>query len=303
MRRVSKPDPVLFTPVRLGAFNLAHRVVMAAAAPCVATVGNFRWPAVTAYYRERATFGGLLISEATHVLADLHTDAGCPGIYTAAQVNGWREMTNAVHRQGGIVLVHLTVPALKLVQGASLDRIIQGFRSAAENAGDAGFDGVEISAGAGTLPGALLRGECKTEPDYSGSLENRLRLLSEVLETVCGVCESDHVGLWLAPLRAADLAPALALLEEQSLAYLHLPACPLDEPDAGITSPDWQSVRGACRSTALVVSEVSLEALPTGAMQAGAVDAISQSNLFISNPDLPRRLLQGLPLQAAEAIP
>ncbi len=303
MRRVPKPDPVIFTPVRLGAFNLAHRVVMAAVRSCLAGPDGVPRTAATDHYRERATFGGLMISEPTHVLPDFHADRNCPGLYSTDQVNGWRDVANAVHRQGGILLAHLSLPIPDPSDSVSLDRLMQSFRSAAENAGDAGFDGIEIGAGPDTLAGALLRGEFKAEPDYGGSLENRLRFLSEVLETVCGVHGGSSVGLWLPRLLHKDLTQTLALLQDQSVAYLHLSEPPPGEPEAGAIGSDWQRLRDACGSSALMLSDMPLEALPTAAMHAGAIDAVSQGAAFLANPDLPRRLLQGLPLNFADATP
>ena len=303
MRRVPKPDSVLFTPVRLGAFNLAHRVVMAAVRSCLAGPDGVPRAPATAHYRERATFGGLMISEPMHVLPDFHADRNCPGLYSTDQVNGWRDVANAVHRQGGILLAHLSLPTPDPPDTVSLDRSMQAFRNAVENAGDAGFDGTEIGAGPGTLVGALLRGECKAEPDYGGSLENRFRFLSEVLETVCGVHGADRVGLWLPPLQPEDLTGALALLRDQAIAYLHLPAWPSEEPATGATSADWRGVRSACGSTALMVSDSPLDALPTTVMHAGTIDAVSQGAAFLANPDLPRRLLQGLPLRFVGSAP
>src|ERR1700744_4438304 len=100
--------PALFSPLQIGPYRLEHRVAMAPLTPVRAEKSNFApRPLNAEYYRQRATPGGLIIAEASPVMAEGRGNAGTPGIYSEAQISGWREGVDAVHAQGGLIFLQL----------------------------------------------------------------------------------------------------------------------------------------------------------------------------------------------------
>src|SRR5215472_1319830 len=100
--------PYLFSPLKVGPYQLKHRVVMApltrmrAAKPSLAPR-----PLNAEYYGQRATPGGLIIAEASPVAATGFGNPGVPGIWTDEQVQGWRQVVEAVHARGGVIFLQL----------------------------------------------------------------------------------------------------------------------------------------------------------------------------------------------------
>ena len=184
----------LFQPFQLGPITLANRVVMAPLTRSRAEAGNVPGPLTVEYYTQRATIG-LIIAEATQVSATAQGYPNTPGLHTAEQVAGWRKVTDAVHAQGGKIFVQLWhvgrmshtayqpdgqapvapsaiaakaktfVPGQGMVdcstpralETAAIAGVVNDFRTAARNAIDAGFDGVEIHGAHGYLIDAFLR--------------------------------------------------------------------------------------------------------------------------------------------------
>lgn len=227
----------LFTPLRLGAIELANRVVMSPMTRNRATYpGDLPNPLMAEYYRQRAS-AGLIISEGTPVCPEGHGYPRTPGIHSAAQVEGWRRVTTAVHDAGGHIVAQLwhvgrishpdlqpggalpvapsairpagqtfTFEGLKdfvtprALATDELPSLAARFVAAAGNAMAAGFDGVEIHAGNGYLLDQFLRSSTNRRDDrYGGSKENRARLLLEVLEGVASAIGADRVGVRLSP--------------------------------------------------------------------------------------------------------
>ena len=198
------PLPALFTPLRLGELTLRHRVVLPAWTTRLATPpGGVPTPAMAQHYAQRATPGGLLIGEAAAVWPLTHTDPCTPGLHSVEQVNLWRGVTDAVHARGGLVVAQLGQPAgaagaaeLASLDLDGLDMLTDLYRNAAENAGDAGFDGVELLAGHGALPELFLHARSNRRGDeHGGSLENRTRLLGDLLQALAGVWGPGRCGL------------------------------------------------------------------------------------------------------------
>jgi N-ethylmaleimide reductase len=234
------PDPAdkpgLFDPLALGAVQLPHRVLMAPLTRNRAGAGFVPRDMNVEYYRQRAG-AGLIISEATQVAPEGLGYPDTPGIYSDAQVAGWRRVTEAVHAAGGRIFLQLwhvgriSHPALqpdgKLPVGPSAIRpegqamtyegpqdfvtphaltveeladIRAQYRRAAENARAAGFDGVEVHNANGYLLDQFLRDGSNQRTDaYGGPIENRMRFPLEVLEAVLGVWPADRVGIRLSP--------------------------------------------------------------------------------------------------------
>lgn len=227
----------LFSPVRLGALELANRVVMSPLTRCRATYpGDVPNALMAEYYGQRASFG-LIITEATPICPEGHGYPRTPGIHTPEQVQGWRAVTSAVHGKGGKIVLQLwhvgrishpdlqpggvapvapsairpagqaiTFEGLKdfvtprALEASELPALVARYAEAARNAIGAGFDGVEVHAGNGYLLDQFLRTSTNRRSDrYGGSPENRARLLMDVLTAVTDAIGAERVGLRLSP--------------------------------------------------------------------------------------------------------
>ena len=227
----------LFQPLQVGPLTLPNRILMAPLTRCRTERDHLPNPLMAEHYTQRAT-AGLLIAEATMVMAGNSAFWMEPGIYSPEQVEGWRLVTGSVHRAGGRIFLQLwhggrachpllnnglqpvapspiaiaddtvrtpegkqpyVVP--RELRDDELPGIVAGFKQAAENALAAGFDGVEVHGANGYLLDQFLRdGSNRRTGPYGGSMANRARLLFEVLEAVAAVWGSERVGLRLSPL-------------------------------------------------------------------------------------------------------
>ncbi|MBR7888802.1 alkene reductase [Marinomonas sp. A79] len=234
---MSQSDNTLFSPVQLGDVALANRFVMA---PLTRTraPGHLPNALMAEYYGQRASTG-LIITECTMVTEDTSAFGDDPGIYSQAQIDGWKLTTDAVHQAGGhafIQIWHAGRAAHPLLNGgkeavgpsaiaidgethtaegkkpytvpreltvAEIKAIVNDFRQGAINAKAAGFDGVEIHGANGYLLDQFLRDSANQRTDeYGGSMENRARFLFEVIEAVTEVMGSGRVGVRLSPLNS-----------------------------------------------------------------------------------------------------
>lgn len=233
-------EDILFTPVKIGRYTLRNRIIMAPLTRSRAQQpGDIPWQLNADYYRQRAG-AGLIISEATHISQQGKGYAFTPGIYSAAQIDGWRKITDAVHEEGGLIFLQLwhvgrvshpdlqpgnalpVAPSAIGIEGmafteaglkpfvtpralelSEIPGIIDQYRIAAENALIAGFDGVEIHAANGYLLDQFLRDGSNHRTDaYGGNIDNRVRLLLEVTEAVIDAVGADRTGLRLSPTNA-----------------------------------------------------------------------------------------------------
>lgn len=235
---------VLFQPLSLGPYTLAHRVVMAPLTRMRATTpGNVPNEMNALYYRQRATQDGLIIAEASQVVPEGQGVPASPGIHSAEQIDGWKKVTAAVHEQGGRIFLQLwhvgrishpshqpdgglpvapsaiapdgeavtrTFEREKFVQPRALrieeiHQLIGHYAQAARNAMVAGFDGVEIHSANGYLLEQFLHSRSNHRTDeYGGSIENRCRLPLEVTRAVCAAIGADRVGIRLSPFGIAN---------------------------------------------------------------------------------------------------
>ncbi len=235
----------LFSPLQVGPHTLAHRVVMAPLTRMRAERTSFAPRDLNAtYYRQRATKGGLIIAEASPVVATGRGNPATPGIYSEEQIAGWRKVTDAVHAKGGVIFLQLwhvgrvshsslqpggvlpVAPSAVAIDGttmtpssstpqpyetpraletAEIPGIIEAFRLGARNAKAAGFDGVEIHGANGYLLEQFLQSHTNLRTDqYGGSIANRARLLLEVTEAAIDVWGADRVGVRLSPYGVAN---------------------------------------------------------------------------------------------------
>jgi N-ethylmaleimide reductase len=229
----------LFTPLEVGRYKLAHRVVMPPLTRMRADAGNVPNQLAPEYYGQRASEGGLIIAEAAQVTPDGQGYPATPGIHSTEQVAGWRQVTDAVHAKGGIIFLQLlhtgrashssfqpngelpVAPSAIAITGLTaltpewkpapyetpraleLDEIpgiIEAWREGARDAMAAGFDGVEIHGANGLLLQQFLDDSSNKRTDiYGGSVENRARLLVEVTQALIEIWGADRVGVRLSP--------------------------------------------------------------------------------------------------------
>lgn len=227
----------LFTPVKVGAHDIAHRVVLAPLTRMRADDGARPGRLMAEYYRQRTSPGALLISEATIAAPNGNGYLGAPGLYDDSQIAGWKLVTDAVHAKGGKIFLQLyhagrqsnaeVQPAGSQPVGPSaiphsgvaytksgwvpntpnrmleIDEIaglVESFRRAAQRGVEAGFDGVELHAANGYLFDQFLQdGSNKRTDRYGGSFENRARFLLDTTRAVISVWGSDKVAVRLGP--------------------------------------------------------------------------------------------------------
>jgi 2,4-dienoyl-CoA reductase-like NADH-dependent reductase (Old Yellow Enzyme family) len=287
------------------------------------------------YYRQRAG-AGLIISEATSVTPMGVGYPDTPGIWSDAQVEGWRLVTDAVHAEGGKIVLQLwhvgrisdpyylggklpvapsaiapdgdvtlvrpkkgyvTPRALELDE---IPEVIECYRKGAQNAKAAGFDGVELHGANGYLPNQFLNAGSNHRTDsYGGSVENRARFMLEALDAAISVWGADRVGLHVSP---ADNVHSMS-------------------PEGALENYEYVMREASKRGIAFVCAREAIDAerrigpklraafngvyianqdftYETGqtVLASGEADAVAYGRIFISNPDLPRRFALGAPL-------
>jgi N-ethylmaleimide reductase len=231
----------LFDPIRFGDIQASSRIAMAPLTRDRAGPGQVPTPLMATYYEQRAS-AGLIISEATQVCAEGQGYLDTPGIYNAAQVAGWRRVTDAVHGRGGRIVVQLwhvgrishvsmqpngQAPVSSTARRANgktftangfedvsepralrldeLPGIVAAYRHAARCAVDAGFDGVEVHGANGYLLEQFLRDSINDRTDaYGGPKENRARLMLEVMNAIVAEIGAGRTGLRLSPVTPAN---------------------------------------------------------------------------------------------------
>ena len=334
----------LFDPLRVGAVCAPNRIFMAPMTRARGTRNHHPTPMMADYYAQRAS-AGLIISEAIGITQEGLGWPYATGLWSPAQIAGWRAVTDAVHAAGGRIIAQLwhmgrvvhpsflggarpvsasnttapghahtyagTAPyvAARALSTDEIARIVADYAQGARNALAAGFDGVQLHASNGYLPDQFLRDSANARTDaYGGSVENRLRFLSEVTEAVAHAVGADRTGVRLSPnggsqgVRASDPLPlfvaAARMLSTLGIAHLELREPPLDGTfGVGEIDPLAAEIRPHFDGPLILNSDfdaIRAEA----ALQAGIGDAITFGRPFIANPDLPRRLAQRLPLAA-----
>jgi N-ethylmaleimide reductase len=329
--------PSLFEPLELGAIVLGNRIVMAPMTRSRADGEAMPNPLMAEYYRQRAS-AGLIVSEG--IAPSPHGIGYCrtPGIYTAAQVEGWRRVTDAVHGAGGCIVAQLmhcgrvgsqlnkppgaqtVAPSAVRAAGkiytdtagmreldipralalAEIPAVVEEYAAATRNALVAGFDGVELHCTSGYLPMQFLATNSNLRTDaYGGSADNRARFVIEVVAAMADVAGGARVGMRICPANpfndvldpdpAATYAALLQAVAGLRLAYLHVIRSPLKDFDAfGFARAHFGGP--------LILNDGFDGAMASEALAAGRGDAVSFARHFIGNPDLVRRLREGLPL-------
>jgi N-ethylmaleimide reductase len=336
----------LFDPLRLGSLELPNRFVMAPLTRARAGRDAVPNELMAAYYAQRAG-AGLIISEATGISREGLGWPGAPGLWNDAQVEGWKRVTDAVHHHGGRIaaqlwhmgrLVHPNVSGMEPVSSSAVTapdhahtwegkqpyiepraatrhdirRIFGDYTAAARNAIDAGFDGVQIHGANGYLVDQFLRdgGNFRVD-EYGGSIDNRIRFMTEVLEAVGGAIGMDKVGIRFSPnvySQGVEDSYPLPLFEAvaKRLEELKVPWIELREPrrptSAGAvpTDPVSPAMRPFYSGKIIINSDYDWrDALER--VTARDADAVSIGRLFIANPDLVARIALGAPLNDGDA--
>ncbi|MFT4549425.1 MAG: 2,4-dienoyl-CoA reductase-like NADH-dependent reductase (Old Yellow Enzyme family) [Verrucomicrobiales bacterium] len=331
---MSKNESILHQPVKIGAWELPNRMIMSPLTRCRASEGRVPNELMGEYYEQRAS-AGLIISEATSVDPMGVGYPNTPGIWSDAQVEGWQLVTERVHAAGGRIILQLwhvgrisdpiyldgklpVAPSavkpdghLSLVRpmknfetprALDLDEIpaiIEQFKHGAENAKRAGFDGVEIHGANGYLLDQFLQDSTNQRTDeYGGSIENRARLMLEVVDAVVSVWGADKVGLHLAPrgdahdMGDSDLGGIFGYLAREcgkrSLAFLFA----RENND----SPRLGSMMKKEFGGAFIVNEGLDQQTAEDLIESAEADAASWGQQFIANPDLVGRFASGTEL-------
>lgn len=332
---------ILFEPLKIDSQLLKNRIFMAPLTRARAEENHVPGDLMAEYYAQRAS-AGLIIAEATMIMEGHSAFINEPGIYSQQQIQGWKKVTDAVHAKGGKIFLQIwhagraahpllnegkqpVAPSAIAIDGQihtpkgkhdyvipseltvdEIANIIGGFKQATENAMQAGFDGVEVHAANGYLLDQFLRDGSNTRTDkYGGSIENRARLLLEVLDAVCQVCDSDKVGLRISPLNGFNsmldsdpiaLSTWLAKkLNEYKLAYLHaMRADFLQQQSGDVLTPIRQHYDGVLITNMGYTSEEARRGI-----EANEFDAVAFGTPFLANPDLPERFLANAPLNEA----
>lgn len=339
----------LFQPLVSKGLQFENRIVMA---PMTRSRSDNKENAATEltakYYRQRAT-AGLIISEGTYINKEAVGYINVPGIYSEAQIKGWKTVTQAVHEEGSVIFAQLwhvgamshpdfhegTKPlapsdfnpnsqvftpegfkpseAPQPMTGEDIKKTIQDFKKAAINAFEAGFDGVELHAANGYLLQQFFSKNSNYRTDeYGGSVENRARILFDILDELKTVVDLNKVGVRLNPslhqLMGIDVDDeTIALydyivnrLNDYDLAYLHL-----IEPftDVSGNANAIQEVAKHFRPIykgIIIINRGFTKETAAKVLEEGDADLISFGVPFIANPDLVARFKEDAPLNTAD---
>lgn len=320
----------LNTPLILGDLHLKNRVVMAPLTRSRATTDRVPTPMMAEYYAQRAS-AGLIISEATVISEAANGYLQTPGLFTDAQVQGWKLVTQAVHEQQGLIVAQLwhvgrvshpdllngdTPVSASAVQQAGyvsllrpkreyvvprpleiaeIKSIVEQYKQSAIKAKEAGFDGVELHAANGYLIDQFLQSKTNLrEDEYGGSVENRARLLLEVVDALIEVWGAGRVGVHLAPRGdehdMGDHDPretfgyALEQLGQRKIAFFFTREYLADD---SISDYLKQRSNGVPYIANMRLSREDAVDL----LASGKADAVSFGKAYIANPDLFERLL------------
>ena len=330
--------PNLFDPLRVGALELPNRVVMAPLTRLRAGPTQIPNALMAEYYAQRAS-AGLLVTEGVPVSPQGVGYAGVPGIWSQEQVEGWKQVTKAVHDKGGRIFMqiwhvgrisdpehlngelpvgpsaiaakgHVSLlrperpyPTPRALTTEEVGGVVEAFRQAAQNAKDAGFDGVQLHGANGYLLDQFLQdGSNQRTDQYGGPIENRARLLLEATDAAISVFGAGRVGVHLAP-RAdghgvsdsnlpATFGYVAKALGERKIAFISA----REHEAADSLGP---ALKAAFGGVYFANEQFDLDSA-NAALEAGAADAVMFGRAYIANPDLVERLRKRAPLNAPD---
>jgi 2,4-dienoyl-CoA reductase-like NADH-dependent reductase (Old Yellow Enzyme family) len=324
----------LFQPLKIGSLTISNRIIMA---PLTRSrSGDARIPndLMATYYGQRAS-AGLILTEATSVTPMGVGYARTPGIWSKEQVEAWKKITKAVHDKNGKIFMQLwhvgrisdpmfldgrepVAPSAIRPSGhvslvrpkkeyvtpralllSEIPEIVEAYRKGAENAKLAGFDGVEIHGANGYLLDQFLQDGTNHRTDkYGGSIENRARLMLEVVDAVISVWGADRVGMHLSPRGDSndmkDSNPGETFeyvakeLGKRKIAFIFAREYQAEDS----LGPKLKKAFGGV----FIANERFTKESAENSIKNGDSDAVAFGLKFIANPDLPKRFLENLPL-------
>ena len=329
---VNTENQNLFNPITIGKLQLPNRVIMAPLTRNRAGEGNVPQAIGVTYYEQRAT-AGLIITEASQVSPEGVGYPATPGIHSPEQIEGWKKVTEAVHAKGGHIFLQLwycgrishpsllpdgqlpVAPSSIKPEGeavtytgmqafvephaltqAEIPGILDQFRQAAINAKLANFDGVEVHAANGYLLDQFLRdGTNHRDDQYGGSLENRARLLMQVIEAVTEAWDAGQIGVRISPENGfndiKDSQPQVTFnyvakaLSDKGLAYLHVVEGDMVNGERHL---DYRQIKDQFKGLYMANCGYTLDKAQT-TLAEGNADMVSFGSLYIANPDLVER--------------
>jgi N-ethylmaleimide reductase len=340
----------LFNPGRLGAIELPNRIIMAPLTRMRADGHGAQGPLNAEYYAQRAS-AALIITEATAISARGRGLPHMPEAHTEAQMEGWAKVASAVHAGGGRIVLQLvhngrashraymvenSLPVgpsaiaisgkvympdfsfaeyetLRPLRIEELPGIVEEFRHAAARGMEAGFDGIELHAANGYLLNQFLEDGSNQRTDkYGGNLENRCRLLFEVISAVKDSIGAERLGVRLSPLGTAsgmhDSDPialytfVISELSKLGIAYLHMieaRASGLGRTDVlKLDAPNNATLFSHMFNGPVISAGGYTPDTAVSAINLGHAHAIAFGRLFISNPDLVERIRTHAPLNS-----
>ncbi len=339
-------NQALLQPIKMGDLELKNRVWMAPMTRSRADNSeNKPYDIHTEYYRQRVS-AGLIITEGSQISPEGVGYINTPGIYSKEQIEGWKAVTKAVHEEDGKIFIQLwhvgrishpdfhdgklplapsainpgeksytpegfketvTPKAMTLEE---IKKTIHDFKNGAKNAMEAGFDGIEIHSSNGYLLHQFFNASSNVRTDeYGGSIENRARILFEIIDEIKQVMPENKIGLRLNPSLNGvfgmeadrETIPTfdyiIKKLNDYDLAYLHLSEPFTDVSDIDYLEPNIAKRYRPMYSGTLVINGGFDQAKGNQVIEAGDADAVAYAKLFISNPDLPERFAQGSELE------
>ncbi|TDQ11488.1 alkene reductase [Pedobacter metabolipauper] len=349
MKNTAQP---LLEEYQLGELKLKNRVVMASLTRGRAdNPGLVPTPLMAKYYAQRAS-AGLILTEGTWVNSKSIGFINVPGMYSREQVEGWKLVTKAVHDNGGLIFSQLghigsashpdffngELPAgpsainpqtrsftpegfkdsltPRELTIAEIKQTIQDYKQAAKNAKEAGFDGVEIHAMVGMLiPQFLSLATNQRTDEYGGSIENRARIVFEILDAIIAVWSSTRVAIKFTPVALSNVGIMkpdeetipifkyiLKRLSDYNLAYLHIvgPAENLNGTDVEVMQDNYFSHFRNNYSGRLMANLGFTQESGNAILKEGTADLVSFGAAFIANPDLVEHFQYHLPLSEGD---
>jgi len=340
---MNTPTIDLFSPLKMGPFTLRNRIVMAPMTRNRAGAGNVPQAMNVEYYQQRAS-AGLIITEASQVAPEGVGYPATPGIHSPEQIAGWKRVSTAVHDQNGLIFLQLwycgrishpdllpdqqqpvSASAIKAEGEAvtfegmkpfvepralaadEIPGIIDQYRRAAANAREAGFDGVEVHAANGYLLDQFLRDSTNHRTDdYGGSVENRTRLVIDVVDAVAEVWDTSQIGVRISPdntfndIRDSDPQSLFnyvaTALSPKRLGYLHVVEGGMMGDEHKV---DYEQIRQ--RFEGCYMANLGYDrAKAQQAIANGHADLVSFGALYLANPDLVERFKTGAELNAPD---
>ncbi|CAB3626048.1 alkene reductase [Achromobacter pestifer] len=329
----------LFEPLRAGDLTLRNRIVMAPLTRQRASEGRVPSDLMVEYYTQRAD-AGMILTEATSVTPQGVGYADTPGLWSTEQVKGWRKVTSAVHDKGGLIVAQLwhvgrisdpvflngelpVAPSAiaagghvslvrpkrpyvtpRALETAEIPGVVEAYRHGAKMAQESGFDGVEVHAANGYLLDQFLQDSTNHRTDqYGGSLENRARLLLEIVDACIEVWGAGRVGVHLSPradshtMGDSDLAATFTYvateLGKRGIAFI----CAREHEGEDSLGPKLKAAFGGV----YIGNEGYTRQSADAAIAAGRADAVAFGVQYIANPDLKRRFELDAPLNAPES--